>query len=234
MTDGGPAGADERVVLYVEDVESSALLVDRALRRLPNVRVVMAKNGHEAREFIASTSCALVLSDLNLPDVSGAEWVAELVASVRDARIPVVVVSADATSASKEAVLAAGATGYLTKPVDLRELIAVVGELTSAPPPTPGAGPEREGPPRALVERYLAEAAADLARLRQAVVAGELSSVESLAHRLKGSSAVFGAADLATVLDRLEAMARDQVIDGAFGLVDEADAALVRFRAELS
>jgi CheY-like chemotaxis protein len=234
MTNGGRASAEERLVLYVEDVESSALLVDRALRRLPNVRVVMAKNGHEARELIASTSCALILSDLNLPDVSGAEWVAEVVASVRDARIPVVVVSADATSASKEAVLAAGATGYLTKPVDLRELIAVVGELTSAPPLAPGTAPEREGPPRALVERYLAEAAADLARLRQAVLAGELSSVESLAHRLKGSSAVFGATDLAALLDRLEAMARDQGIEGADGLVDQADAALVRFRADVS
>ncbi len=224
MTDGG----DERVVLCIEDVESSALLVDRALRRLPKVRVVMARNGHEARELIASTACSVILSDLNLPDVSGAEWVAELVASVRETGIPVVVLSADATSASKEAALAAGATGYLTKPVDLRELIAVVGELTSAP--LPGAAPEREGPPRALVERYLAEAAADVARLRQAVAAGETSAVESLAHRLKGSSTVFGAAEVAAPLDQLEAMARDHSLEGAGALVEQADVALARFR----
>jgi len=232
MTDGGSEHADERVVLCIEDVESSALLVDRALRRLPNVRVVMAKNGHEARELIASTSCSVILSDLNLPDVSGADWVAELVASVRDTGIPVVVLSADATSASKEAALAAGAIGYLTKPVDLRELIAVVGELTSAPLAAPGTAPEREGPPRALVDRYLAEAAADLARLRQAVAAGETSSVEALAHRVKGSSTVFGAAEVAAPLDRLEVMARDHSLEGADGLVDEADAALARFRAQ--
>jgi CheY-like chemotaxis protein len=227
MTDAEP----ERIVLYIEDVESSALLVDRALRRLPGVRVVMAKNGHEAREVIASTACTVILSDLNLPDVSGAEWVAELVATVSAARIPVVVVSADATSASKEAVLAAGATGYLTKPVDLRELIAVVGELTAAPAGPPGTIPQREGPPRVLVERYLAEATSDLVRLRQAVAAGEATTIETLAHRLKGSSAVFGATDVAAVMDRLEVIGREHSLDGAEPLVTEADAALARFRA---
>jgi CheY-like chemotaxis protein len=232
MTGGGTQRKDERVVLYIEDVESSALLVDRALRRLPHVRVVMAKNGHEARELIASTSCDVILSDLNLPDVSGAEWVAELVASVSNTGIPVVVVSADATSASKESALAAGATGYLTKPVDLRELIAVVSELTSAPPAPPGTVGERESPPRALVDRYLAEAVADLARLRQAVAAGDLGSVESVAHRLRGSSAVFGADAVAALLDRLEVMAREHSLDGADGLVDEAEGALARFRVD--
>ena len=91
----------ERVVLCIEDVESSAQLVDRALRRVPGVRVVMARNGQEAREVVATTDCAVVLTDLNLPDVSGAEWVAELVRAVGPAGTPVVVVSADATSGAQ-------------------------------------------------------------------------------------------------------------------------------------
>jgi CheY-like chemotaxis protein len=222
---------DECLVLCIEDVESSALLVERALRRIPGVRVVMARNGHDALELVASTRCAVVLTDLNLPDVSGAEWVAELVGTVGSAGTPVVVVSADATPARKEAALAAGATGYLTKPIDLRQLISVVGELAGAPGGS-GANPRSEpaGPPRALVERFLAEAAAELDLLRQAAAAGEPGPIGALAHRLKGSSAVFGAADLAAVLDRLEVGAREGHLDDAAALLDQADAAFAAFR----
>jgi CheY-like chemotaxis protein len=218
----------ERVVLCIEDVESSAQLVNRALRRVPGVRVVMARNGREARQVVATTDCAVVLTDLNLPDVSGAEWVAELVRTVGPAGTPVVVVSADATPARKDAVLAVGATGYLTKPIDLRQLISVVSELAGRTPAP--AEPADQGPPRALVERYLAEATADLSQLRDAVAAGDRASVEALGHRLKGGSVVFGAADLAALLDRLEAMASADRLDGAGDVLDEADLALAAFR----
>jgi CheY-like chemotaxis protein len=227
MTDGEPA---ERIVLYVEDVESSAQLVDRALRRVPDVRVVMATNGSEARELVQSLPCALVLTDLNLPDVSGAAWVAELVAAVGPRGVPVVVVSADAMAASREAAMAAGATDFLTKPLDLRQLIGVVTHLARTP--APDLPPEPEGPPRALVERYLADATTDLGRLRDALAAGAPGPVASLAHRLKGSSTIFGASEVAAPLDQLEAAAGEGDLDAAGRLVDEAAAALDRFRAQ--
>jgi len=221
----------ERVVLCIEDVESSAQLVDRAQRRVPGVRVVLARNGHEARQLVASTGCAVVLTDLNLPDVSGAEWVAELVRTVGPAGTPVVVVSADATPARRDAVLAVGATGYLTKPIDLRQLISVVAELAgpdeAAPSPP---APVDDGQPRALVERYLAEASAGLSQLRDSVATGDRPSVQRLSHRLKGGSAVFGVADLAALLDRLEELAGDDRLDGAGAVLDEADLALAAFR----
>jgi CheY-like chemotaxis protein len=253
VVDGPPA---ERVVVCVEDVPSSAQLVDRALQRVPGVRVVLAGSGREARQQLAATTCALVLTDLNLPDVSGAGWVAELVATVGASGVPIVVVSADATAASREAALAAGATEYLTKPIDLRQLIAVVSDLAfgpvraspataagpaeaasapSAAPPAPEAAAAAlsvldDRPPPELVARYLAEATTDLDRLRAAVAAGDPAAVVALAHRLKGSSTIFGAAEVAAVLERLEALVAPGRLGDAGPLLDEAVGALARFR----
>ena len=239
VVDGPPV---ERVVVCVEDVPSSAQLVDRALQRVPGVRVVMAGSGREARQQLASTTCALVLTDLNLPDVSGAGWVAELVATVGASGVPIVVVSADATAASREAALAAGATEYLTKPIDLRQLIAVVSDLafgparaasaTAAGPSVdaPSAAALDDRPPPELVARFLAEATTELDRLRAAVAASDPAAVSALAHRLKGSSTVFGAAEVAAVLERLEALVPPGRLGDAGPLLDEAGAALARFR----
>jgi len=232
MSSGAPAG--ERTVLCVEDVESSAQLVLRALRRIEGLRLVMAKKGSEARQLLESTRCDLVLTDLNLPDVSGAPWVQELVAS---ADAPVVVVSADATPSTVEAVRDAGATGYLTKPVDLRQLMDVVRQLAWAGE----AGDSSVGsrapandyrPPRALIDRFLVEAAVDLDRSRHAVAAGQCAEVAWLAHRLKGSAVVFGVADLPELLDRLSDMARDDDLEGAGTVLDGADQALACFRVD--
>ena len=63
----------------------------------------------------------MLVLDLNLPDRHGLELLAELKADPALARIPVLVVSADATGATREQALAAGAGSFLTKPLDLAD-----------------------------------------------------------------------------------------------------------------
>ena len=69
---------------------------------------------------------ALILLDLHLPDVSGAEVLARLRADPALSPIPAYVLTADATPGTREQLLAAGAAGYLTKPIDVPALQAVV------------------------------------------------------------------------------------------------------------
>ena len=88
-----------------------------------------------AREFRPDA----VVLDVMLPDFDGFEVLRRLRADARTAAIPVVVVSADATAASLERLRAAGADGYVTKPLDVDEFLRVVEGFLDARAPGPAA-----------------------------------------------------------------------------------------------
>ncbi|MEZ4410381.1 MAG: response regulator [Polyangiales bacterium] len=132
-----------RAVLYIEDNLPNFKLVERALSWLPEVELIEAMQGQVGLDLARARTPDLVLLDLHLPDLPGAEVLARLKADPSLASVPVVVLSADATPRKVEALLAAGATGYLTKPLDLRLFLAAVrGALgISATAAGPGAAP---------------------------------------------------------------------------------------------
>jgi PAS domain S-box-containing protein len=132
----GPAAATaRRTVVYVEDNLSNLKLVQGALSRLPDVRLIPAMQGELGLDLIREHRPDLVLLDLHLPDIPGTEVLEKLQADPATRGIPVVVVSADATASQVKRLLAAGASEYLTKPLDVRRLL----ELVATPPA------EREG-----------------------------------------------------------------------------------------
>ena len=66
----------------------------------------------------------LILLDLHLPDMSGEEVLRRLRAEQSTHAIPVVIVSADASSGQSRRLMSLGADGYLTKPLDLVDLLS--------------------------------------------------------------------------------------------------------------
>lgn len=73
----------------------------------------------------------LVLLDLHLPDLGGEEVLQRLRDDPATASIPVVIVSADATPGQIRRLLTAGAAAYLTKPIDVRDLLRILDEAMS-------------------------------------------------------------------------------------------------------
>jgi CheY-like chemotaxis protein len=69
---------------------------------------------------------ALILLDLHLPGMDGEEVLKKLKGDERTARIPVVVVSADATNSRVERLLAGGAEAFLTKPLQVTRFMSLV------------------------------------------------------------------------------------------------------------
>lgn len=116
------------LVLYIDDTPSNLLLARRVLERREDVKVLTADCGEEgirlAREFHPS----LILLDLHLPDIDGKVVLQRLREDEATRRIPVVIVSADATPATAERVVADGAAGYMSKPLDIHRLLRVVDE----------------------------------------------------------------------------------------------------------
>ena len=68
----------------------------------------------------------LILLDMHLPDISGLELLRHLKQDDDTADIPVIVLSADATTARMQEALTLGAAQYLTKPVDIAGLLAAL------------------------------------------------------------------------------------------------------------
>jgi two-component system, cell cycle response regulator DivK len=118
--------AGERV-LVVEDNEKNLKLV-RDVLEATGYRTLEATTGAQAVELAAEHTPDLVLMDIRLPDIDGAEALSRLRADERTASIPVLAVTAQAMQGDRERFLAAGFDSYLSKPVDVVELIEAVRE----------------------------------------------------------------------------------------------------------
>ena len=117
----------DATILYIEDNLANLQLVERALARQPGWKVLTATLGRLGLELARDRRPDLVLLDLHLPDIAGEEVLAELTAMPETASIPVVIVSAAASKGRVERLRQRGAHDYLTKPIDLAELLEVIG-----------------------------------------------------------------------------------------------------------
>jgi PAS domain S-box-containing protein len=122
----GDATADRHKVLHIEDNLSNVKLVERILAQRADVEVVAAMQGRLGLELAHEHQPILILLDLHLPDMDGDQVLQRLRDDPRTASIPVVMVSADATPGQVQRLLAAGATAYLTKPIDVRDLLRIL------------------------------------------------------------------------------------------------------------
>src|ERR1700746_167676 len=103
-------------ILIVDDSPTIRKMVRASLRPLGSFDFVEAANGLEAIEQIALGPVALIVLDLNMPDMHGVD-VLKFVRSHQGCRdVPVIVLTTRGDDGSRETALAAGATQYLTKP----------------------------------------------------------------------------------------------------------------------
>jgi two-component system, cell cycle response regulator DivK len=114
-------------ILVVEDNERSMKLV-RDVLRASGYRTLEAASGEEAIELAEAHTPALVLMDVHLPGIDGESTLGRLRGIDRTAMIPVVALTAQAMDGDRERLLGAGFDGYLSKPVDIVELVAAVRE----------------------------------------------------------------------------------------------------------
>lgn len=109
---------DLATILYIEDDPASRRLVQRVLgSRGYNVHV--AADGLEGISLARETKPNLILMDINLPSMDGREITTRLRSIPHFAHTPIVALTANHSPGSRELALAAGCTGFLTKPIDV-------------------------------------------------------------------------------------------------------------------
>jgi two-component system response regulator PilR (NtrC family) len=143
-------------VLVIDDEADLRELLSLALVRL-GLDVDTAATVSEARGRLAVRQYALALTDMRLPDGHGLEVVREAAA----ASVPVAVITAFGSADNAVAALKAGAFDYLTKPVDLEQLRALVRSVVR---PEPGASAAAAG---AVAVDALARLLGDSAAMQQ-------------------------------------------------------------------
>jgi signal transduction histidine kinase/ActR/RegA family two-component response regulator len=110
-----------RLLLYVEDNLANLKLVERLIERRPDLSLISAVTGARGIKLARSRLPAVILMDINLPDISGLEALAVLREDAATALIPVIAISANAMPHDISRGRQAGFFEYLTKPIKVSE-----------------------------------------------------------------------------------------------------------------
>jgi two-component system, cell cycle response regulator DivK len=119
-------------VLVVEDNDRNMKLF-RDVLLASGYRTLEATTGASALAAALEHRPDLVLMDIQLPDIDGIEALDRLRADERTASVPVLALTAQTMEGDRERFLAAGFDGYLSKPVNISDLIAIVASYCPSP-----------------------------------------------------------------------------------------------------
>jgi len=114
-------------ILYIEDNNSNIELVQQIISTYrPDIKLICHKYGLKAVDLAIKHDPNLILLDLNLPDSHGSEIIVDLKKNKNTRHIPVIVISADAMPYRISNLINSGAERYLTKPLDVVELLSEI------------------------------------------------------------------------------------------------------------
>ena len=119
-------GAGRRLLLYVEDNPANVRLMEVLIGSVPGLAMVSAHDAELALALAETRRPDVIVMDINLPGMNGYQTLAALRQNPVTAPIPVIALSAAATTGDVENGLAAGFHDYLTKPIDVARVIGAL------------------------------------------------------------------------------------------------------------
>ena len=236
-------------VLVVEDQALNREVAEGMLAAL-GLQATTAADGRQALDKLAGEKFDVVLMDCQMPVMDGFSATAELRRREgAGGRMPIVALTANATSEGREACLAAGMDDYLAKPFSRSALHAVLARwLPVEAQPTATADVldrttlnalralPRKGSKDMLshiVERYLADSRDLVASIERAVEQGDAEELARAAHAWRSYNGNVGALTLARRCRELEERARADQLEGLAPLLAEVRDLHRRVEAEL-
>lgn len=117
-------------ILYIEDHPDNMMLIRRIFRP-DNYNLLEAKTGLQGLTIAENQELDLILLDINLPDIDGYEIARRLRSSAKTALryMPIIAVTANALKGDSQKALDAGCTMYVSKPINIIELLETVNAM---------------------------------------------------------------------------------------------------------
>jgi PAS domain S-box-containing protein len=236
-----PASAAGVRVLVAEDNTTNQVVAFGMLRKLGYEDVSLANNGVEACQLALSEDFDLVLMDCQMPEMDGYEATRRLRAAGCTAAI--VAMTANAIKGDRERCIEAGMNDYITKPIDLKVLRAVLARWTGAQPARLVELPvfdaesmrSRFGGDLELEEVALSTfrqtTPALLGRMRAALAAANRQQLGLHAHSAKGSGSMICAERFAAIAAAMEDRAAHAMPEELARLMEELQRAYDEFAA---
>jgi signal transduction histidine kinase/DNA-binding response OmpR family regulator len=245
-------------ILVAEDNAVNQQVAQQMLQRR-GYAVTIASNGREAVELVSeSASFDLILMDIQMPEMDGFQATAAIREREKAGvpRIPIVAMTAHAMKGDRERCLQAGMDGYISKPVQSKILYETIEAITakrlhlvaSTPEPTPepvhlsasvvnlNEMLERIdgnlGLLQSIISIFQEDHPAQLRRIKEAVAAGDATTLTSVAHTLKGSLLALAADRAAAAALELEKLGRQSHFEGARELVSTLESEVEMVSAE--
>jgi HAMP domain-containing protein/CheY-like chemotaxis protein len=119
-----PLLSERRVLIVDDDLRNVFALT--AILEQHQMHVFSAENGREALELLALESVDAVLMDIMMPEMDGYEAIRRIRQNPKHAALPVIALTAKAMAGDRDACIQAGASDYITKPVDLGQLLSLL------------------------------------------------------------------------------------------------------------
>ncbi len=238
-------------VLVAEDNPTNQALV-AALLKQKGHRVTIVGNGRLAADRAVLERFDVILMDVQMPEMGGLEATGLIRDHERTAggHVPIVALTARAMAGDREQCLAAGMDAYVPKPLRAEDLFAAIDAVVSQPADPSVATTEL--PPdkvdreallegfggradllKHVVEVFLEDGPATLARLKSAIEAGNGTDVAALAHSLKGSVGLFSQGQAFNGARRLEQVGKSGDLSQAEPVRAEVEESLSRLTTEL-
>ena len=123
-----PKQSDETTVLVVEDFDETRFMLKLSME-LNGYRVLEAINGQQAVEVAQREHPDVILMDIGLPVMDGCKATRLIREDKALRNVTIVAVSANATAEYRVKALAAGCDEYVTKPIDLDNLMTLIGDF---------------------------------------------------------------------------------------------------------
>jgi PAS domain S-box-containing protein len=235
-TDILPAAASRLRILLVEDNPANQKLAVYVLRERGHT-VDIAGDGQQALCLAQENRHDVILMDVQMPGMDGLEATKAIRAREdSNRRVPIIAMTAHAMQGDRDRCLAAGMDGYLSKPINAREMIALLESLAAGtasvasrsgvtePERSPVAGVfdselaiercfKSQDLLREMIQCFFDELTNLLPQMHAALATGDLREVGRLGHRLKGTVVYLGAEpalEAALAVEKFEREGGDQ------------------------
>ncbi len=120
-----PFNLSDKSILVADDSAIMRMFLVMNMRRMMRVNITEAVNGQDALTKLMHGKYDLLLTDMNMPEMGGAELI-RCVRTGLNSDIPIVIITTKGEMKDRELGMSLGANSYLTKPVDVKELIKTI------------------------------------------------------------------------------------------------------------